>query len=359
MAIREAAAVRPIPEFADLPEWPRGARLRAIRQAASTFKARFVAQGTVLGVRTVPIGYVPYPTRYAFAGAVRGLGPYVFMENRLVVVRFHDFAGAERLLVWSPAVGAGTRQAPFYRQLSAGYPRWLTERVFSREYHTPVSALATLNLAPFAVDFAAFDHLHVQDPRYHLGTTVALAGEAAPREPILPRATFVCQRREVDTLRDPHPMQWPWYVEDGFAHAREDRLLEVEADVELGVGVALVRTPGHTDGNQSLVLHTSDGVWVSSENGVCADNWQPDRSSIRSLRGYATAMGWEVVPNANTLEDSVDQYDSMVKEKLLADVGSTQEGWLNILPSTEVLPWRRQGVRPTVYRGGLSCGRIQ
>ena len=93
----------------------------------------------------------------------------------------------------------------------------------------------------------------------------------------------------------------------------------VDGDVELGKGVALVWTPGHTDGNHSLCVNTSDGVWVSSENGVCADNWHPQQSKIPGVRKFAEFFGREVVLNSNTLEDSIDQYDSMIKEKALAD----------------------------------------
>ena len=93
----------------------------------------------------------------------------------------------------------------------------------------------------------------------------------------------------------------------------------VDGDVELGKGVALVWTPGHTDGNHSLCINTDDGVWVSSENGVAADSWHPHLSKIPGVRKTAEFFGREVILNSNTLEDSIDQYDSMIKEKSLAD----------------------------------------
>ena len=30
----------------------------------------------------------------------------------------------------------------------------------------------------------------------------------------------------------------------------------------------LIRTPGHTSGNQTLFIHTEQGVWGISENGT-------------------------------------------------------------------------------------------
>ena len=57
--------------------------------------------------------------------------------------------------------------------------------------------------------------------------------------------------------------------------------------------------------------------------------------------------------NANTLEDSVDQYDSMVKEKAIADPNRRDPRWLNVFPSSEMTPWRRQWpVLPTFTYGG-------
>jgi len=358
---RLPAGLRAVPEFAELPCWPRGARLAAVRDAARQFRTRFAAQRRVLGVRSVPIGFVPYPTQYALGGAARSLSPYVFLINRLLIVRFHDFEDRLRTLVWEPSVGDGTRRAPFYAQsLKAWYPDWFANRVLSSEYHTPVTALAQVGLGPEEVDFACFDHLHVQDPRYVIGTKEPVAGEAEARAPMLPNAVLISQRTEVDTLRDPHPMQWAWYVPGGLEAARDDNHLLLDGSVELGPGVALLASPGHTDGNQTLVLNTPEGIWVSSENGVSADNWQPDLSKIPGVRKHAAFMGAEVVLNGNTREDSIDQYDSMVMEKMVAEPSRRDPRWRNILPSTELAPWKRNWpVVPTFHHGGMSYGDIR
>ena len=90
------------------------------------------------------------------------------------------------------------------------------------------------------------------------------------------------------------------------------------------------------------MVNTDDGVWVTSENGVCADSWHPHQSKIPGIRKYAEFFNREVVMNANTLEDSIDQYDSMVKEKALADPNRRDPRWLNVFPSSEMPDWRRQ-----------------
>jgi hypothetical protein len=357
----ESVGVKPFHEFDEAnATWPRGERLEAIRAAAEAFRGRFKGQGQVTAVRTVDLVSAGYPMRYAFGGAARGLNPYVNILNRLVVVQFHDFEGAPRTLVWEPTVPEGSSEAPFYAQLIEHYGEWLSQNVLSKEFHSVSEALSICGIAPADVDFVSFDHLHVQDMRMLMGTTEPVDGEPEPRPPFFPNARFLCQRKEVDTLRSIHPMQWAWYVPGGMDHVIDDNLVLLDGDVELGVGVALVSTPGHTDGNHSLVLNTPDGVWVSSENGVCADNWHPQLSKIPGLRKEAEFMGREVILNSNTLEDSIDQYDSMVKEKAIADPNRKDPRWMNVFPSSEMTSWRRQWpVVPSFTYGGVDYGRVQ
>lgn len=346
-----AESVRRIPEFAGVADvWPRGERLAATIAATEAFKARFIGQGSIHGVRSFDIAAAPYPTRFAFHGAVTVPVPYVSIVNRMLVVRFADFSGQARVLVWEPTVPAGSNEAPFYRQLDdrmARVPggRWLSHNVFATYYNTLESALQQAGVAAADVDYIAFDHLHVQDPRMIL--------------PVFPAARMIVNRKELGTFESPHPMQWAWYVQDAMDGVPDDQLVTVAGDVELGPGVAIVATPGHTDGNQSLVLNTPDGVWVSSENGVALDNWQPELSKIPGVRRYHEFFGREICPNANTLGDSLDQYDSMVKEKALADPSRSDPRWLQILPSSELAARRRQWpVLPTYAHGGLSYGQI-
>jgi len=356
----ETARLRAFHEFDEANAlWPRGRRLEAMREAASAFRDRFKPAGTTRAVRTIDLVSAAYPTKFALAGAAKSLNPYVNIINRLVVVQFDDFDGQARTLVWEPTIPEGSAQAPFYAQLIERYGEFLSERVFAHEFNTVHQALARCGLTPADVDYVAFDHLHVQDMRRLLGTKTSVEGEREPWSPFFPRAKFICQRKEVDTLRSTHPLQWAWYVPGGMDDVIEDNLLLVDGDVELGAGVALVWTPRHTDGNQSLALNTPEGIWVSSENGVCADSWHPHLSKIPGVKAYAAFWNREVVLNSNTLEDSLDQYDSMVKEKALADANRTDPRWLNILPSSEMASLRRQWpVVPTFVYGGINHGRM-
>jgi hypothetical protein len=362
----EAIGLRPVPEFDGVYEtWPRGDRPAAIREAAGAFRERFAtSENRVHGVRTVDIASAPYPLKFAFGGAAKGANPYVNIINRLQVVQFEDFDGRTRTLAYEPTVTDGPQEAPFYEQmmrfpLPDSVADFLAYKVVAKIWNEPDEALAVAGLRPEDVDLISFDHLHVQDVRFVLGTTESIDGEAAPRPALFPNAKLITQRREWDTFASVHPMQWAWYVGEGVKDVPLDNVVLVDGDVELGKGVALVWTPGHTDGNHSLCVNTAEGVWVSSENGVAADSWHPHLSKIPGVRRTAEYFGREVILNSNTLEDSIDQYDSMLKELALADPHPRDPRYRNVFPSSEMADWKRQWpVVPTFSYGGINTGEI-
>jgi hypothetical protein len=358
----EKVGLKPFHEFDEAnATWPRGDRPAAIREAAAEFRARFATEDNrIRAMRTIDLASAGYPVKFAFGGAARGANPYINIINRLQVVQFEDFEGRLRTLAYEPTVPEGPAEAPFYEQQIEKLGEFLSYKVLATIWNHPDEALLKAGLRLEDVDYVSFDHLHVQDVRFVLGTTEPMEGEAAPRPALFPNARLIAQRKEWDTFASLHPMQWAWYVGDGIKDIPEDNVVLVEGDVELGKGVALVWTPGHTDGNHSLVVNTPDGVWVSSENGVCADNWHPLHSKIPGVRKFAEFFGREVVLNSNTLEDSIDQYDSMLKEKALADPHSRDPRYLNVFPSSEMAGWRRQWpVVPTFTYGGINYGALE
>lgn len=357
----ETLGLKPFSEFEAANEtWPRGDRPAAIREAAAEFRARFATpENRIRGVRTVDIASAGYPVKFAFGGAAKAVNPFINILNRLVVVGFEDFEGERKTLVYEPTVTEGPAEAPFYDQLLSRYGEFLSYKVFATFYNDVPQAMAKAGVRPEDVDFVSFDHLHVQDVRFVLGTTDPPPGHTGPLAPLFPNAKLITQRREWDTFASLHPMQWAWYVEDGISGVPEENVVMLEGDVELGKGCALVWTPGHTDGNHSLCINTEEGVWVSSENGVAADNWHPHLSKIPGVRKFAEFFGREVVLNSNTLEDSIDQYDSMIKEKALADTNGRDPRYQNVFPSSEMTDWRRQWpVVPSFSYGGMNYGEI-
>lgn len=360
-AALDAIGLSGVSEFAEASALePRGRRPAALREAASAFRERFAAPANhVRAVRSVDLGASAYPVRLAFGGAVRWPAPLLSVVHRLFVVQFEAFDGTPRTLAWQPTVVDG---AGFPATRDAGTPlgQVIASRIRRRPWRDARDALRTLGLSPEDVDLIGFDHLHGQDLRLVVGTTSPLDGETIPRAPLFPRAIALLQRREVEGLAAVHPVQRPWYAEDTLEDLDWGRIGLLEGDVELGRGIALVTTPGHTEGHQSLLLATRDGVVVVSANGVAADSWHPHLSKIPGLRRWADASGREVVPAASLLGDSVDQHNSMVKEKALADASRHDPRFLNTIPSAEIPRWRRQWpVLPTSHYGGIHLSALE
>lgn len=333
--------------------WPRGRQPGLILEAAETFRKTFKAGGTITGVRTIDLVAAGYPAGYAFNHAAFALNPYLAICNRLLLIRYQDCGGKSRLLAWEPTILENSAKAPFFAELIKFYGEFLSNTVFKTEYHTLAQALAKAGVRAEDVDYVAFDHLHVQDVRGLIGTADGSI------QPAFPNAKLIAQPKELDTVFEPHPMQTAWYVPDSGVGAERSRLLPIEGDVLLGTGIVLIATPGHTDGNVSLVLNTDDGIWVSSENGVAVDNWHPEHSKIPGLRGYRQHYQRDVILNANTLEDPQDQYNSMLLERALADVSKKDARFKQVLPSTELLPWKRNWpCTPALFQGGIHYGTI-
>ena len=77
-------------------------------------------------------------------------------------------------------------------------------------------------------------------------------------------------------------------------------------------------------------------------------------------RAYHERYDREIILDSSTLEDSLNQYDSMIKEKTMADPCRDDPGWLQILRSTELGPWKRSSpVMPTDCHDESEYGRIE
>ena len=352
--------LRPADDFSEAwATWPQGDRPVALREAARAFRARLATQGLVRAVRTVPLFEAPYPRRFAFSGAARGPTPYVTLLHRLMVVQFEDFGGRARTLAWQPAFPESIARAPFWAQLRGRLGAWLATELLASEINTMIGALALLGLRPEDVDYVACANLHGQEPGMLIGTTAPPSGETQPHAPFFPQARFLLQRREVESLASVHPTQWPWYPPGRMDDAITDGIVLLDGDVELGVGCALIATPGQTEGTQSLCLTAPGGTWIVTANGVAADSWHPHLSSIPGVRRWAELYGSEVVLKSSTVAGAVDHYDSMVKEKALADCNRDDPRWLNVFPVAELAPVRRQWpVVPTHVFGGLNHGLL-
>lgn len=342
-----------------------GHQLGAIREAAESFRSWFRGLGTCEGVRTCDLIALPYPRRFALWRATPAPNPFIRIFNRMMVVQWSDPDGKRRTLLVEPTEYDLAANTPFFAELARKTP-WLrpitVKAVASVREH-----LDQLGIAPEDVDYITYDHLHTQDLRLWLGTTrpqpdlevrkLVPAGE--PVRPWLPNARLLVMREEWEMIEALHPVQRAWYQPDTFRDIPRDRVVLLDGDTLLGPGVALLKTPGHSMGNHSVVLNTSTGIWTQSENGVHAECYTPERSRIPGLARYARETGLEVVLNANTIEMTAVQYNSMVKEKLVADRGGPGGEWVQHFSSSEMTPWALSpGLSPSFTYKAITHGEL-
>jgi glyoxylase-like metal-dependent hydrolase (beta-lactamase superfamily II) len=328
-----------------------GRRLELLRSAAAEAREALLEAGPVEGLATCPLVTFPYPTVFAFSGAALSPAPYVMMTNRMQVVQYRDWDGRSRILLFNPTDYDRGERTPFFARLMERYGDFISRRVMRTRHGTVASHLEALGLRPEDVDYLAFDHLHVQDLRGWLG------GEGASA--FFPRARLLVHRMEWAGANDLHPMQRAWFVPDGMKGVPAERVVQVEGDAWLGPGVAIVATPGHTMGNWSLAVVTGRGLFVVSENGVATESYSPERSGIPGIRATAEHMGYEVVLNGNSREHSLDQYSSMVVEKVLAGPSKVEAGYVNFFPSSELTAsLMAPALSPTFSHREISQGQI-
>jgi hypothetical protein len=328
-----------------------GRRLRAVTGAAAPLRARLDASAPVVSARSLPITTLLYPSKFAFWSAALSPAPFVPLTHRALLVQFRA-GGALKTLLFNPTDVEGARAAPYFARLIERFgetaSRWVAKR-----YEPLEAQLAGLGLSADDVDYVAFDHFHTQDLRRLLGTA---DGRVSPR---FKNATLLAPRVEWDEWDDLHPMQRAWYVADGKTGVRDDRVALTAGDLALGDGVMLLRTPGHTTGNQTLFFKTDRGVWGCSENGTCADNWSPRSSRVAGVAAAARQGDLDVLLNANTPEAAADQYIAMALEKLLVDRVQSAPDFVQMFPSSEVTPGvLAPGLSPTYVHNHLEHGAV-
>lgn len=328
-----------------------GARLEAVRKAGRKLRDQILATGPVRFVRTADIATFPYPTSFGLQGAASSLLPFVFLRNRVNVVQVDHGSRTVTILV-NPTDAARSRKAPFFARMEARFGTTATNLI-GKVHNTIDAALAGFGVTREQIDYVTFDHLHVQDVR-------GLLAPGPDGKAYLPNAKLLAQRAELATLQGGvHPLQAQWYIPECLAGVPADRIVALDGDYLLGGGFAIVRTPGHTIGNHSLVVVTDRGAWTISENGIAVDAYAPGISEIRGVARHAREQGVECILNANTLEHSLDQYTSMVLEKTLAGTVPERPELPQHVPSSELVAHPLAlGLAPTYSHGAISYGSL-
>ena len=333
--------LRPAEEFAEAQAtWPRGDR------PAAHPRRRERVPRAVQGAGPGPRGAHRRPRFGRLPGRVRlprrrpGVNPYVQHPQPARRRRSSRASTAScKTLVWEPTLPEGSAGRPSTPSSSRATASSLSERVVSAGAHTVESALASRR------PDAGGRRLRVLRPPARPGPAAADGDDAPPpgeneaREPLVPERDVRLPARARSTrFARSTRRSGPGTSRAGWTSVLEDRLLLVDGDVELGVGCAL---PGdarpHRRQPVAVRQHARRHLGHAPRTASRADNWHPHLSKIPGVRKLGRVLGREVVMNANTLEDSVDQYDSMIKEKAVADVNRADPRWHNVFPSSELV----------------------
>jgi hypothetical protein len=322
-----------------------GPRLDALRHAGQRLGDGLREGPRVVAVRTFDLSRLLYPTAFAFHGAaIAPAAPYVVMRHRMLLVQVLA-EGALRNILFNPTDVEAGRAVGYYREIieTAG------ERVsrFIQEKHpTPDEHLRAAGVDPADVDLVAFDHFHIQDLR--------------KLHARFPHAVLLAPRREWEDWDHLHPLQRAWFIEDGKKGVPASGVALTEHDLWLGDGCVLLRTPGHTVGNQTIFVHGEQGVFGCSENGTSCDSWSPHESRIPGLARAARMRELEAILNCNTPEHGAEQYTSMILEKSVVDRVPEAPAFAQMFPSSEVSPsWMAPGIAPSLLLRARTSGELR
>ncbi len=322
-----------------------GPRLKEVMRVAERLGDALRQGPKVVAVRTLPLTTLLYPTKYAFSSACRVPAPFVVMTHRALLIQVRA-EGELKNILFNPTNVETSVAAPYFSKLQDQVGEWMANNVLTKRFGSIEEHLRKYGLTPADIDVVAFDHFHVQDLRPLLGSE-NVPGER-DQKGLFPRAVLLAPRCEWADWDDLHPFQRAWFVRDGKQGIPSRRVVLTDADLSLGEGVLLLRTPGHTSGNQTIFVHGEQGVFGCSENGTCADNWSPLASRIPGLREVARLQELDIILNANTPEAGATQYTSMMLERSLVDRDTTEPAFFQMFSSSEVTASPLSlGLRPT------------
>lgn len=324
-----------------------GPRQRAVESAGRRVGDALREAARVVSVRTLPTSAAPYPVRFAFNGATPGA--LLLIQNRSLLIQVRA-AGELKNILYNPTDGPANQRTPYYAKLAASTPS-IFNRPFLPKPNRAAEQLAALGLRCEDIDVIAFDHFHTQDLRPLLGGSGLTAR--------FPNAYLLAPRAEWSDWDDLPQCQRAWFVPDGKRGVPAERVILTDRDLVLGEGALLLRTPGHTSGNQTLFACADRGVFGSSENGTSADSWAPSCSRIPGVRRQAKLFDVDVIINSNTPELCGQQYISMMLERAVVDRVPDRPELYQMFPSSEVTPhWLAPHIRPAYLFGTIESGQV-
>ncbi|MFO7750148.1 MAG: N-acyl homoserine lactonase family protein [Desulfobacteraceae bacterium] len=170
------------------------------------------------------------------------------------------------------------------------------EKAINGKIYTFEQGLDRFNLKPEDIDIVIHTHLHNDHCENDYKCT---------------NARFYIHGNELDTIHDPHPLDFR-YLEDYIEDIEENNQIErVERDMEIVPGISVMYTPVHTRGGMSVIIDTEKGKAVITGFCLLKENFYPPNE--------IKAMEMEVIP-PGTVVNPYDAYDIMVQVKEMADI---------------------------------------
>jgi len=175
--------------------------------------------------------------------------------------------------------------------------RYSSLEVAGKKINSLEENLSRLGLKPADIDVVIITHLHFD----HFANTRKVLG-----------AKVIVQKRELEFAINPHPFFARSFQKDSWFD--DVKFVKVDGDKEIAPGIQVILTPGHTAGNQSVVIQTSKGKAVIA--GYCStfEHFYPERFAGSSYKGKLSVN----IPAVNL--NNIEAYDSAIRIKNAGEI---------------------------------------
>lgn len=303
-----------------------GARVRALRAAGEALGER-LRTAAIARVEVLALDRVPCRRATVLDGATSG-GGWGALERRMLFVEVER--GIERLrLVVDPVAPGSWRKTPWGSWLAEAHPR--RARAAMQGARDVATALASIGVEPASIDLALFTHLRGQDLRALVGTARG-DGLEGPRPSVLPNARWLVSATEWESAGIPHDLERAQLVRAVRERVAEARVEPFATDLAIGGAVAVVRSPGLTEGHASVLVNERGGVRVWSGHGVSPECWSPYHARLPGLRERVRELDLEAVPRGDAFSRG-DALTWMALERAASDRDAVKPALHRIEPS--------------------------